>query len=127
MLYEVITNPLPCAGKAPFLTSAAGRKQRPLRCFGGAGDDVDHAVDRIGPPEGGTWAADDLDALDVLEQGVLDVPEDAGEEVVVEGAAGHEDEELVGEAAVEAAGGDGPGVAADPRHLDAGRQAQGLP
>ena len=51
------------------------------------GDDVDHTVDGIGPPNGSARAPDDLDSLDVLHQGFLNLPIDAVEKGRVNGTA----------------------------------------
>lgn len=44
------------------------------------GDHVHDSVDRVRPPERPPRSPDDLDPLDVLEEDVLLLPEDAGEE-----------------------------------------------
>jgi len=54
---------------------------------------------------------DDLDAVDVVEQDVLDVPVDALEELVVGAAAVDEEQDVFGEGAVEAADAYRPDVA----------------
>jgi hypothetical protein len=68
-----------------------------LSLFGGAGDDVDHPVDRIGAPQGGAGTADHLDTLDVLGQDVLHVPVDALEQGRIDRAAIDQHQQLVGE------------------------------
>jgi hypothetical protein len=45
-----------------------------------AGDDVDHAIDRIGAPHHGAGAANDLDPLDVVERHRVEFPDDAGKQ-----------------------------------------------
>jgi hypothetical protein len=68
-----------------------------------AGDDVDHAIDRIGAPHHGAGAADDLDALDVLERHRVEFPDHAGKQRGINAAAIDQHQQLVGETAVEAA------------------------
>ena len=101
-----------------------GRQQRPLRGGHALGDDVHHAVHRVRAPDAGTGAADHLDAVDVLEHRVLRIPEAAGEDRRIDAAAVHQHQQLVGEAAVGAAGRDGPFGAVDARHLQAGHETQ---
>ena len=54
--------------------------ERPLRVARVSRDDVDDAVDGVGAPERGARPANHLDAIDVAENVVLHVPEDAGEQ-----------------------------------------------
>jgi len=68
----------------------------------------------------------DIDAIEVLQQRVLHVPINAGEERRINTAPVHEDEELVGKEIVEPARTDGPGNRIDPRHLQAWCQSKGL-
>ncbi len=115
------------AGADPFVLVAAARAhQSTLRVLGALADDVDHAVDGIGAPEGSARAADDLDPLHVLQHHVLLVPEHAGTDLVVDAAAVDQHQELVGVDAVEAANADGPGVGADAGHVHAWRHSQGF-
>ncbi len=51
-----------------------------MRIFGILRDDIDHSVDRICPPDGTARSPDDFDPLDILEQGVLDLPKNTGKE-----------------------------------------------
>src|SRR5262249_38092466 len=88
--------------------SSAGGDQAALRLLRALGDDVDDAVDRIGTIDGCSRPPDHLDALHVLEQQVLGVPEDAGEQGVVNAPPVNLDLQLGGEAIVEATGADGP-------------------
>ncbi len=62
--------------KAVDLTGQAGGESA-LGIGGALGDDIDDAVDGVRSPDGAAGAADDLDAVDVVEQDVLDVPVDA--------------------------------------------------
>src|SRR6185312_14047024 len=66
-----------CAGGIPQLRAAAGLRVNPLRVLGALGNDVDDAVDRVRAPQRAARPADDFDAIDVLEQIVLRVPEHA--------------------------------------------------
>src|SRR5687768_4732413 len=50
-------------------------KESALRLPGILGDDVDDAVHGVGAPQGGAGTANDLDAVDVLQEGVLAIPE----------------------------------------------------
>src|SRR5258705_5381038 len=84
-------------------------------------DDVDDAVDRVRAPERAPGAADDLDALDVLQEDVLDLPVGAGEEGRVDAAPVDENEHGAGQAGRETPHADGPLVRVDARNLDAGR------
>ncbi len=54
------------------------------------GNNVDYTINRISSPQGGSWAADNLDSFDILQHGVLHVPVDPGEEGGVNAAAIHE-------------------------------------
>src|SRR6185437_9473675 len=90
-------------------TPATGDEQA-LRVARAFGDDVDDAVDGVGAPQRAARAADDFNAVDVIQQHVLHVPKHAGIERRVNAAAIDHDEELVGESIVEAAGADGPVV-----------------
>src|SRR5712692_8548463 len=60
--------------------SAARGYERSMGVFGVLGDDIDHGVDGICSPDGAAWAPDDFDPFDILEQCVLDLPINAGEE-----------------------------------------------
>src|SRR6267142_1707121 len=115
-----------CADEVALFGAAAAIDQETLRVFGVFGDDVDDAVDGVGAPERAGRAADDLDAVDVLHEGILHIPEDAGVEGGVDAAAIHEDQEFVGGAAVEATGGDGPGAVVDLGDFEAGGHTQSL-
>src|SRR5688572_9616029 len=78
------------AAKALVFRADARVDERALRVAGGLGDDVDHAVEGIGAPEGAAGAADDFDAVDVVEQVILHIPKNAGVKRGVENAAIHE-------------------------------------
>ena len=84
-----------------------------------ARDDVDDAVDGVGAPQRRARPADDLDAIDVAEDVVLHVPEDAGEERRVDRAPVDHHQQLVGGVGVEAAWRDRPGAVVEARDVDA--------
>src|SRR5579859_7877187 len=56
------------ARRGPYLTALGG--------FGALGDNVDHAVPGVRPPDGTPGTADHFDALDILERNVKLVPVD---------------------------------------------------
>src|SRR5207302_2767409 len=59
----------------PQLLAAAPRDIKTLCVPGGAGNDVDDAIDRVGTPQRAAGTADDFDAVDVFEEVVLHVPD----------------------------------------------------
>jgi len=97
-----------------------------LGVLGALGEDVDHAVDRVGAPQRATWTADDLDAVDVVQQGVLRVPIDAGVQRGVDRPPVDHHQQLVGEHIVEAARADRPLAGVGLGDLEVRREAQGL-
>ena len=84
-------------GKTLLLGAAAARHQQSSRIFGRPGDDVNHAIDRVGAPERGARAADHLNPVNVFEQRVLRVPVHAGEQRRVKAPPVHQNEKLVSE------------------------------
>src|ERR1700704_2417110 len=56
------------------LRAATTLDEQPLRvpCF--LAGDVNHSVDGIGAPQSRSWSADHFDAIEILQEGVLDVP-----------------------------------------------------
>ena len=93
---------------------APGRLRMQSLCVArGLRDDVDHAVDGIGTPQGAAGPADDLDALDIGERIILYVPEDSAVERRVHGPPVDQHQELVREIRIEAAGADCPVVGVD--------------
>ena len=66
--------------EALLLVAAAGGTSVPVGLLRGLGDDVDDAVDGVRSPDGAAGSADDFDAIDVFEQGVLHFPVGAGEQ-----------------------------------------------
>jgi hypothetical protein len=106
------------------LGAAATLDRQPLRLGGALGDDVDHAVHRVGAPQRAAGATDDLDAIHILQGHVLHVPEDAGVERGVDGPTVDQHQQLVGEHVVEAARAHRPLAGIGLRHLEIGRQPQ---
>ena len=104
----------------------AHRDRRALGVRGRLGDDVDDPVHGIGAPHGSAGAANDFDTVDVLQQQVFAVPEDARECMGVDRPAIDEHEQLVREQIVEPAGRDGPLVRVDLRDLHAGHEPEQL-
>ncbi len=89
--------------------------------------DAPHGLpDGVGAPNGSARPADDLDSFDVLEQGVLCIPEHTGVEWRIDTAAVDQHQQLVRQVAAESAHGYGPRMSAVARHLHAGGEAQGL-
>ena len=80
-------------------------------------DDVDDAVHRVGAPQRGPGSADDFNPVDVPEGHILHVPEDAGVERRVHGAAIDEHQHLIGSRAVEPPGTDRPLTRVHLRHF----------
>src|SRR3989449_8785023 len=109
-----------------LLGAAASRQEQSLRLFRALRDDVDHAVDRVGPPQRGPGPADDLDPVDVREGHLLHIPEHTREQRGVRRASIDEHEELVGGGAIKAARTDGPLARIDLRDLQVGGEAQDL-
>ncbi len=68
-----------------------------------ARDDVDDAGEGVGAVQGGAWTADDLDAFDVGRGDGQERPERRADQIEEQGAPVDEDEDLVGQAIVEAA------------------------
>ncbi len=100
-------------GKALLLGAGTGLDQCALGIFGVLGNDVDHAVDRIGPPQGATGTAHHLDALDIVKQSILHVPVDSGKWRRIDTAAVDQNLHLVKKTTVEAPTGHRPGAAVD--------------
>src|SRR6266478_2865538 len=61
-------------GEALVEISATGGDESSMGVFGILGDDIDYSVDGICSPDGSTRASNDFDALNILKQGVLDLP-----------------------------------------------------
>ena len=65
--------------------SAPGRQQRPISLFGIFGNDVYNGIDSVCSPDGASGSSDDFNALNILEQCVLNLPVHSGEERRVNG------------------------------------------
>jgi hypothetical protein len=110
----------------PVLRATAGVRVDPLTLLGALGDHVDHAVHGIGAPQRRARPADHLDAVEVFQDQILDVPVDPTEELVVDDAPVDQDLQLVGEQAVEAPCADAPLAAVHAAHVHARHHAQHL-
>ena len=103
--------------------ACAQHGQRALRGLGAARGDVDDAVDGVRAPQRATWPADHLDAVHVLEQDVLRVPQHAGIQGRVEDASVQQHEHLVARV-VQAACRDHVVARRALGHIQVGRQPQ---
>src|SRR5581483_11088192 len=81
--------------KSPIVISPADGEQGALGISGLLGNDVDHPVHRIGPPQRSAGPANDFNALDVFEHRVLHIPKHVGIGGVVDTAAIDEDQKFV--------------------------------
>src|ERR1700751_5204584 len=77
------------------------------------GDDVDHAVYRVGAPHRSSRTADHFNPSDVFEWYVLCVPVHAAEKRAVNGTAVDKNKKFVGELKIKSARTDGPGIRVD--------------
>ena len=115
---------------AALEVAGAERQHAALGLARGPGDDVDHAVDRVGAPQRRARPADHLDAVDVLRQHLLHVPVDAAEQRRIDAAAVDQDQQLVGQARVvadvEAARRDRVAGGVELRDFEVGREPQHL-
>jgi len=66
------------AGESPQFRSAACLHVEPFGYPWRSCGDIDHPVDRVRAPKRPAGSADDLDAIDILEQIILHVPKHAG-------------------------------------------------
>jgi hypothetical protein len=110
------------ARRAPvggILVAAARLDEEARRVAAVSRDDVDDAVDGVCAPERGAGTADDLDAIDVFQLVIERVPEHAGEQRAVDGAAVDQNQHLVGGDRGEPACGDRPRAVVEPRDVDA--------
>src|SRR5579862_9687590 len=92
----------------PFFGSGFCGYQASLGGFCGLGNNVNHAVDSVSAPQGGSGATNDFDAVHVFEHDVLHVPVDTGEKRGIDAAAVDQNEQLVIESPVESSRADGP-------------------
>src|SRR3954453_8910290 len=85
-VYAVVTGAIgervaePDRAGSAFLVADGTGHQGALSRRGRLGDDVDHAIDGIGPPQRGAGSADHLDPVDVFQHRVLEFPEHAGKQ-----------------------------------------------
>src|ERR1700756_372682 len=83
---NTIIKGLPISGSIPKIQEAlieistSRRCEYPMSVSGILGDDVNHGVDSICSPDRATWPAAHLDALDILQKCVLNLPPDSSEE-----------------------------------------------
>src|SRR6185312_5840778 len=84
-------------GHATLLIACMNVQQPALGIGSLAGNDVDHTIDGVGPPQRTTRTADNLDALYVLRQYVLVIPVHAREDRRIHAAAVNQHQQLVGE------------------------------
>ena len=112
------------SAKRLALVPAARGGQRSLRIFGGLSDDIDNSVDGVRAPKRRAWAADHLDAVDVLEQRVLLLPGHPPVHRRINAPAVHHYQQLIGVFVIEAASGDRPCATLDLRDVETGNHAQ---
>ena len=122
----ILADPVAVAGtrESLLLVSIPRRDESALCVLRVLGNDVDHAVHRVGAPHGRARTADHLDTLDIFEHRVLKLPVDSGEERCVDAASVDQHEQLVGVLAVESARRDSPGLGVDASHLDSWHHAK---
>ncbi len=80
-----------------LLIAGAGCYCRTGGQIGGARDDVHHAIHRVGTPERGAGATDDLYPIDILQQDVLSIQVHSRKQRRVDAAPVNQDQELVRE------------------------------
>src|ERR1700731_263957 len=67
-------------GEALVEVATAGGDESSMSIFSAFGDDIDDSVYGVCSPDGSTWAPNDFDPLNILEQCVLDLPIDTCEQ-----------------------------------------------
>src|SRR5258706_2961717 len=82
--------------------AAARCEKAALRISRRERDDVDDAIHRVYAPKRSARTADDFDAVDILEQYILNIPEDTGEKRGVNRPAVDQHEQLIGRGVAEA-------------------------
>src|SRR5580658_5192363 len=108
----------------PQLIAPAPRNVGSLSILRRFGDDIDHAVDCVGSPQGTARTTDDFNSLDVVEQVVLHIPHHATIERRIYDTTVNQHEELVCQVGVESPRADGPVMRVYLRHLQVVRQSQ---
>ena len=111
-------------GDRSFLVAAADRQERALRVGSAPRDDIDDA--RHWRPTGSPGTADDLDAIDVVDQEILGIPEDAREQRRVDRSAIDHHLHLVGAVDCQPAAVDDPGAAVEAAHVYSVGETQGF-
>src|SRR6266853_4257083 len=109
----------------PLVAGPSGCKPA-LGVLGTPRDHVDHAIYGVHSPKRRARAADHLDALDVLEHHVLDVPENSREQRRIDGATIDQHQQLVSGRIVEAARADRVGIGVDARDVEIRRDPEGF-
>ena len=84
---------------------------------------IDNAIDGIGTPKGGPRSPDDFNTVDILDHGILNVPEYAGKDGRVYFSAIDHDKQVLGKLVIEPADVDGPICCRNPRHMNPRCQA----
>ena len=112
--------------EAAFLGASTAAEDPALGVLGRLRDDVDDAVDSVGPPHARPRPANHLDPLDIFQGIVHGVPIDARRERIVNGSPIHLDQQLAVEAIIESARADGPLVVVDAGHVHARHHAKQL-
>ena len=110
-----------------FYGSSPGKRERALGIFGALCDDVDHAIDRVGPPNHASGSSNHFDPVNVFEQRVLHFPVRACEEWRVNRAPIDHNQNIPREPRAEAANANSPLAAVDLRDLHSRRQPQRHP
>src|SRR3977135_1389832 len=112
------------AFSSPFFCSGLHRYYSTLGEFGRFSDDVNDAVNRIGPPQCRPRTTDDFNAIHIFQHDVLHVPIHSREQGGVDAPAVDENQQLVVETAIEASRADGPLVLVDASYFEAGNESQ---
>jgi hypothetical protein len=75
-IMSAIAEGAPMADAAALLfVTDQGNSLPALGLLGSFGDDIDHPIHGVGPPKGGSRASDDLDAIDIFNHRILNIPE----------------------------------------------------
>src|SRR5216683_422971 len=97
-----------------------------MSILGVFGDDVDDGIDGICSPDGSARASDDFDPFNILEQCVLDLPINTGEQRRINAPAVDYHEYRSGQGASKSAHPQGPRVGIDPSDFNSGYETQGF-
>jgi hypothetical protein len=104
--------------------AATAIEETALRLPGALAQDVDHAIHRVRAPDRRARTADHFDAIHVINEDLLDIPIDSGEQRRINRASVNHHQQLVGELGIEAARGHRPVAGINRRHLHSGDQPQ---